>query len=275
MEITILEEAVSYIYQQFGEELNKLTVERAVLGLFFSGVKLSSGSGGLCYTPIKELPQAVCCPSSAKEMPLSGKLADRPVKEYLEDIFKPNVLRKTLGIATLNALSSECFSKQSTNVYDYLNDTNSFDEIDFSIVKKAVVVGALVPIIKTLKKSEIDFTILEQDKRTLKEDELEFYLPSERADEVIPNADLVVITGVTILNGTLEGLLKLVKENAQVIVTGPTVPLIPTIFFDKKVSAIGGTIVTKPDDVLNIISEGGSGYHFFGKSADRWVIKKK
>ena len=80
---------------------NEITVERAVLGLFFSGVKLSDGHGGLCFTPIKEIPDAVCCPSSARAMPLSGRLGGRSVREYLEDISSGNVLKKALGIATV------------------------------------------------------------------------------------------------------------------------------------------------------------------------------
>lgn len=38
---------------------------------------------------------------------------------------------------------------------------------------------------------------------------------------------------------------------------------------------LGGIHVTKADELLDIISEGGSGYHFFGKYADRTVIVKK
>lgn len=74
----ILREAVAQVEQQL--ELDKITVERAVFGLFFSGVKLSTGHGGLCFTPVKEMPEAVCCPSSARAMPLSGRLRGRPVR---------------------------------------------------------------------------------------------------------------------------------------------------------------------------------------------------
>ena len=73
-ESAILRESVELVRQHLGRELEDMTVERAVFGLFFSGVKLSTGQGGLCFTPVKEMPQAVCCPSSAKAMPLSGRL---------------------------------------------------------------------------------------------------------------------------------------------------------------------------------------------------------
>ena len=41
-------------------DLDGVTLERAAFGLFFSGVKLSTGHGGLCFTPVKEMPEAVC-----------------------------------------------------------------------------------------------------------------------------------------------------------------------------------------------------------------------
>ena len=51
--------------------------------------------------------------------------------------------------------------------------------------------------------------------------------------------------------------------------------MIPDAFFKRGVTVMGGILVTKPDELLDVISEGGSGYHFFGKSAERIVIYNK
>ena len=100
------------------------------------------------------------------------------------------------------------------------------------------------------------------------------FLPADRAADCVPDADLLVITGVTILNGTLPGLLKMAKPDAEILVTGPTASMLPDAFFKRGVTMLGGIQVTKPDELLDIISEGGSGYHFFGKYAERTVIRK-
>lgn len=76
----ILRETIEHVATILGDELDTLTIERAVLGLFFSGVKLSDGHGGLCFTPIKEIPEAVCCPSLARAMPSSGRLSGRSAR---------------------------------------------------------------------------------------------------------------------------------------------------------------------------------------------------
>lgn len=62
------------------------------------------------------------------------------------------------------------------------------------------------------------------------------------------------------------------KPEAVVIVVGPTASMLPEAFFRRGVASIGGVMVTEPEQLLDIISEAGSGYHFFGKSAKRVVI---
>ena len=75
---TILRETLAAIPEILGPDLDGLTVERAVIGLFFTGVKLSNGIAGACATPIKTIPEAVCCPTSAMAMPFPAScVADR------------------------------------------------------------------------------------------------------------------------------------------------------------------------------------------------------
>lgn len=272
----IIDETIKKIESIIGTDLDQLTVERAVFGLFFSGVKLSTGHGGLCFTPVKEMPEAVCCPSTAKAMPLSGKLVGRSVTKYIQDVHSKNPLKKTLGIATLNALSTLCWEKENAAERDYeiVMGEDAFDKIDVTQFKKTVVIGALVPMLKKLTQAEADYKVLEMDSRTLKGKELEHYAPATDAPLYIPEADLIVITGVTILNNTLYDLLKMAKKGAEIIVTGPTASMLPDAFFKYGVTLLGGIIVTKTDEILDIISEGGSGYHFFGKYAERTAVRR-
>lgn len=269
----ILYETAALVEEILGDKLDSLKVERAVLGLFFSGVKLSDGSGGVCFTPIKEIPQAVCCPSSAQAMPLSGKLSSRTVRQYLEDLANPNILRKTLAIALLNALSSSCWKAAPEQKYKLITGRDAFEEAVIPQNGKTVVIGALIPVLRKLIKAEADFKVLEMDPATLKPAEMPFYAPSEQAPQYVPQADLLIITGVTLVNDSLPGILEMAKPGAEIIVTGPTASMLPEAFFKRGVTVLGGILVTKADEILDIISEGGSGYHFFGKSAERLIIK--
>jgi len=92
--------------------LENIRVDDLVIGIFFTGVKLSRGHAGVVFTPIGEIPEAVCCPTSAARMPEAGNLEEKPVSEILRYSLDPNVLKSAIGVATLNALS-QCRKKHS------------------------------------------------------------------------------------------------------------------------------------------------------------------
>ncbi len=58
----ILAETIAGIRGILGGDLERIRVERAVIGLFFTGVKLDTGATGACATPLRAIPEAVCCP---------------------------------------------------------------------------------------------------------------------------------------------------------------------------------------------------------------------
>lgn len=271
----ILQETTLRIGEILGSELANLTVERAVLGIFFTGVKLSNGMGGICFTPIKAIPQAVCCPSSARAMPHSGKLAGESVLTHINRLTTGGPLQRALSIAVLNALSATCWNKLPPQDYQLRLGIDPVDETPLPPNKEVVVIGALVPYIKMLKQRGNVFSILEMDPRTLKQDEMRYYCPPEKAEDCLARADLVIITGTTLLTNTLEGILACMKPAGRAILVGPTASMLPESFFARGVQAIGGIMVTDADLLLNTLAEAGSGYHFYGHSAERLVIDRR
>ncbi len=292
----ILRETLENLHKKLGSSMDDLKVERVVIGIFFTGVNLSNGYGGICFTPIKEIPEAVCCPSSARTMPSSGKFRGRKVTRVLQEMWHGNPLKKAIGIATMNALSSYYWDRHPSQCYAIKKGIDAFDDVEIPEEAYVVVIGALLPILKTLKQRGRPFGILELDPETLRDDELEFYIPTHEASSAINKADILVITGTTLINDTLEDILSHAKPDAHIMLVGPTVSMLPLCcwacfndflslvgptvsmlpeaFFDRGVKSIGGIVATKPDELLDIISEGGSGYHFFGKFAERIVIEK-
>ena len=78
----------------------------------------------------------------------------------------------------------------------------------FSRDKNVAVVGALGPLLKKLKTGEVPYRILEMDISTLKPEEIPYFCPPEKAAETLPWADIIVSTGTTLINDSLEELLK-------------------------------------------------------------------
>jgi uncharacterized protein (DUF4213/DUF364 family) len=272
---TILGDTITVIGKILGSELDEITVERAVVGLFFTGVKLSNGTAGTSATQIKSIPEAVCCPSSAMAMPFPGKLRGRQAADLAREALSGHGIRRSVGIATVNALADCCWQRRPHPDVELRHGVDAFDATEIRHGDRVVVVGAFVPFIKELKRRGQAFLVLEQDPATLKADELPFFRPAEQAAEILPNADVVLITGSTLLSNTLEHLLALTRPATRVTVVGPTVGMLPDAFLARGADVLGCVRITEPDPFLDLLAEGGSGYHFFGRSAQKLVLMSR
>lgn len=272
---TILSETAAAISRILGPAAEDISIDRVVIGLFFTGVKLSTGAAGTAATPIRAIPEAVCCPSSALTMPFPGKLRGRRAMDLLKEAGSPHPIRRAVGIAAMNALADMCWTRQPDPAVELRFGVDAFDAAAIQPNERVVVVGAFVPFLRALKQARQNFTILEIDPRTLKPDEMPYFRPAEEAAAVLPSADVVLMTGTTLLNDTLEELLALCRPEARVVVVGPTVSLLPAPFLRRGADVLGGVRVKAPDEFLDVLSEGGSGYHFFGRSADKVVLVRR
>ena len=138
-----------------------------------------------------------------------------------------------------------------------------------------MLVGAFIPFLRSLRRMRQDYTVLELSPAMLKPDELPHFRPAGEAAEVMPRGDVVLLTGSTLLNGSLDRLLGLARPDARVVVAGPTVGLLPGAFLRRGVDVLGGVRVSEPDAFLDVLAEGGSGRHFFGGSAERVVLQRR
>lgn len=271
----ILRETINAIDAILGRQSDSITIERVVAGLFFTGIKLSCGSAGACATPIKAIPEAVCCPSSAMAMPFPGKLRGRRAIELCEEAFADNGIRRAIGVAVINALADACWNSRPSPDVVVHEQTDAFDAAAPQPGEQVVVVGAFGPFLRNLKRLHQPYLVLEKDTATLRPDELPFFRPAEQADVVMPLADLALITGTTLLNDSLELLLSLCRPATRVVVVGPTVSLMPDPLLRRGVDLIGTVQIRDPDGFLDMLAEGGSGYHFFGRSAERVVLARR
>ena len=272
----ILKETVALLRLKLSGSFSEVTLESVVVGVFFTGVKLSNGYGGICFTPVDLIPQAVCCTTAASEMPYCGKLQGVYLDDILSHITSPAPLVRAIIISVINALSTWYLTTCPEGTYRIQYDKDVFelvDEIDPTL--PVVVVGALWPVIHRLKQRNVSYRIFEMNPDALRDDELSFYVPPEEQDAVLSSAGCVVMTGATLVTSTLENLLSRISSKIPVIIGGPTVSMLPDILFERGVTAIGGDIVTDPDHLLTTIMQGGSGYHFFGTSARKIMIRKR
>lgn len=271
----ILDETISSIRDTIPKEFGTTTIERAVVGLFFTGVSLSTGHAGACATPVKTIPEAVCCPTSVHAMPFPNKMRGRVAASFLDEVRQDNGIRRAVGIATMNALAALCWDRRPHPEVEIQNDADAFDAANIRPGQLVVVVGAFVPFLRELKRRSQPYLILEQDPKTLKVDEMPFYRNALQASVVVPQADVLLITGTTLLNDTLDDILAWARPDACKVVVGPTVGLVPDPYLRRGCSLLGSIRISDANSFLDILAEGGSGYHFFGQSAHKVVLRSR
>ena len=272
--MAILQETAQLVRTKLGGDFEKLTIDRVTIGLFFSGVKLSNGAAGVSYTPVKDIPQAVCCPSSAGRIFDPVKIKGMPAAEVLTELPSKEPIKAAIAIATLNALSAICWERGLTDNYSIRMNIDAVDAVRMPTESSVAVIGAFVPILRKLKTRGGRWWVIEQDPQTLKSDEMDHFIPADQYAETVSAADVLIVTGVTLVNHTLEPILKAARPDAEIAVIGPTAGMLPEAIFERGARVVGGVWVKKPDELLDVLAAGGSGYHFFDKLAPRIVIEK-
>jgi uncharacterized protein (DUF4213/DUF364 family) len=168
-----------------------------------------------------------------------GNLTKQNALELAEYAKSESLLEASIGMATINSLID---IKESTCI-----EKNAFEIILEKGHGKNVAIVGHFPWIPKLKGKTKNLWVLEQRLR-------EGDLPAKEADRILPQCEVVGITGTSFINHTLEGLLNLCKE-AYVLLIGPTSPLSP-LLFDYGIDAICGSKIIAPDQLIRSISEG-------------------
>jgi len=270
----ILERTIDCLKKVYRKKLEGITIERLVVGVFSTGVKLSNGDGGICYTPVEAIHKTGFAGSPfspAEERSSHAVLKNTPVSEILNHrVHTP--LRDTIRLAAVNALSHSILSESPA----LLGEGDPLDLIDLRSMRKIAMVGAIRPFLDRLKKMDgIELSVIEKKQDSLAPREMGFFVPPERTWEILSGCDLALITGATVANGTIEGLLKAVNPDAMVVVAGPTASFLPDILFERGVDMVSGALVIDPDRALDMISEGCGAYPLFPSCLKKFNLLKK
>ena len=89
-------------------------------------------------------------------------------------------------------------------------------------------------------------------------------LAASHAHEVLPQADVVALTGTSLINHTFDDLMALCRPDAFVVLLGASAPLSP-VLLEHGVDAVSGTQVVDVPAVLGAVGEGATFRQIPGK----------
>lgn len=263
----IIDQTYRLLRSEHGSMLEELTIADVRVGQFLTAVRLSDGSIGTASSLEDDHP---FCSKAERDFgeftPL--KIKGRNITELFET-GKQAKLVCSLRTAALNAISSKFIE---SGRYRLVENSDPIDLLELGSEKNITVVGAFQSYIQKISETANRLSVLEFNEGALRPEQKKYYVPANEFRSVIPSSDIVIITGQTLVNNTLEGLLSEVKPGTEVIVTGPSGSIFPDVLFKYGVTIIGASRFTKPDLVFDLVGEAGMGYHLYRYCAQKICI---
>ncbi len=273
--MSVIAETIDIIIEKSPTPLEEIWIDDLAIGIFFTGVKLSTGHAGCAFTPIGEIPEAVCCPTTAARMPQAGELEGTPISEIIKYSLDPNVVKSAIGVATLNALSQLILESPDGKEYDMIRDRDGFNLLSIQPHETVSLVGAFGPYIRRLKMMGNPFFIIEKNSQTLRLDEMKHFKPESEMRDSLEKSGVAILTGTSIVNHTIDQIFSLLRNGIRTAIIGPTASMIPHAFFKRGVRIMAGVQISNPDLMIKILKQGGSGYHLMKECGGKIAFVKK
>jgi uncharacterized protein (DUF4213/DUF364 family) len=183
-----------------------------------------------------------CGPHGHFKMRDVGKLKEKSAQELAKWVLSDNILEASVGMAAINSLiqvdETKLFQKNASEVI-----------AQESKGKNVAIVGHF-PFVEQIKSIPDNLWVME--KQPYGDD-----FPEQAAEDYLPQADIVAITGTAFINHSIEKLISLCKKNANIMILGPSTPLLP-VLFNQGITFLSGARVGDPESAMNSIIQGAS-----------------
>jgi uncharacterized protein (DUF4213/DUF364 family) len=219
---------------------------------FFTTAVVSFVPGGAPRCGLATTLRSGACAGPVKG---AGALAGTPVRELARLAVSGKGPEVSLGMAAIN-------SALPPADYEEINAEQLI--VERGNGKNIAVIGHF-PFTDRLRRLAKELWVFELNPKDDKD------LPPERMAELLPRADAVAITALSLLNGTFEGIISLCEKKAFKTLLGPSAPMSPTLF-DYGLDAVGGAVV---EDIAALTRALGEGANFRSLPGKKMVVLRK
>ncbi len=224
-----------------GQAAGDRRLAEVIVGLGFTLAYLDDGACGVAYTLRDELERG--CDAFAE----AGKMSGRGVEEVISWMGGSSIIASSIALAAANALllpPQEAFG------------ADLIASLGLKPGERVVTVGRFRPMEARLEAMGVELEVVERGDR---------HTP-------LKSCDVVLITATSIINNTLEGILDKIAGAREAAILGPSAPYAPGAFEGSAVTVLAGSVVSDPESVRRVISEGG-GTQTMGKALHRWMVR--
>jgi uncharacterized protein (DUF4213/DUF364 family) len=203
---------------------------------------------------------AFCCSGEERDLPApKNSFTEMTALELARFSLSTDITKASLGIAAINSLvdveAEKCADLDGLQlVYDLGKEKN------ISIIGH-------FPFLERLSKVAKNLWIIEKHPRSGD-------IAEEAGKDYLPKSDIVVISGTTLINHTLVGILDLCNEKSVRMLLGPSTPMASALF-GFGIDILSGSTVTDRETALKHIGEGANFIRLKKTGAVRFVTMVK
>ncbi|WP_024954134.1 Rossmann-like domain-containing protein [Sulfurospirillum arcachonense] len=199
-------------------EENSLQFVESGMGALFTYTKITDGlneATGVCLTPKTEGAIGRFCPGDLKNLLIQGNVYDAG--------------KRAFSLSTMNAISQYLLSKEKLKLEEDLRDNlTKFILKNSHENSKIIFIGHLQPVVKALKEKRKNISVFCRQhtdvENKIYNDIYEY--------EAISQADILIITGATLLGSTIDAILHFSKNVPIKVITGFSAGTYPSWFKD-------------------------------------------
>lgn len=178
----------------------------------------------------------------------AGSLQNKSANELAELALSDNHYESSIGVAAINSLlASQTNGSMELNAYEWLYAN--------SAARDVAIVGHF-PFTDRVRSLARNLWVLEKNPRPGD-------IPAEESEPYLKKAEIIAITGSSIVNHSFDDVLFMCNPHAVIMVLGPSTPLSP-VLFDHGVSILSGAFVADENDCLLTLEQGGSFHQVLG-----------
>ncbi len=218
-----------------------LTIGDVRIGKVYTAVEVKTGEVGVAFN----FPWRTGC--SAHGFTAIRPLRGKAVSDLLPFLGSPDPGESALALATVNAAVSHVIHRRE----DVLNG-DVLERIALSAEDEVGMIGYFGPLIKPIRRAVKHLRVVDMDAGKASD-----VFPAAAATDVLSESSVAILSSTTLVNGTLESLLKAAVGCREVVMLGATTPLIPEAFEGTPVTWLSGVVAREPRRVLEVVSEAG------------------
>ncbi|NLA12061.1 MAG: DUF364 domain-containing protein [Firmicutes bacterium] len=204
------------------------TVQDAVIGLSLIAVELDNGSIGVSYVLRKGLRGG--CSVFPYGQQLLGKDASGAAAWAVSG---GDNLQRAIGTAVLAAASQgQTLPDSETAERPFGIELRSSDIVGM--------IGNIAPVAEAIRPRVQEIYLFDEGKEKCGESGAPL-LSQEEQPRLLPRCDLVLLTGTTVINGSVDGLLKLCDRAREVVMIGASTPVFPDAFAGSGLTVLAGS----------------------------------